>query len=204
MELSKIVIYVDGPTEEGALKVKFCKEYYNNPEFRYGPGNGVNYSVEGYAKNVAPKIIFNLNSNIQAVILIPDLEKREKKDGISFKRFAEKIKKTIVSVISEKCSFTEEYLNNVIYVCPSDIMFENWIISDVEGIKSNSLIKNDCMQMYYDGKNGSCVLKNIMKEKYKKTVHAQALYKYVNSEVGMKYSPSYSNFISTIYELISK
>lgn len=205
MELSKIAIFVDGPTEEGALKAKFCKDYKGqHPEFRYGPGNGVNYAIQGYANNVSSKIIFDLNRNIHVIVLIPDLEKRVQKCNINCDSFALQIKEAVVAAIAAKSSFNYEYLNSVIYVCPSDIMFENWIVCDVNGIKSHELIKDDSEQKIYEGLNGSSILNGMMTEKYKKTVHAKMLHKQVDSSRGSSNSSSYSNFTSTMAELIKR
>lgn len=205
MELSKIAIFVDGPTEEGALKAKFCKDYSGqHPEFRYGPGNGVDYAVQGYANNVASKIIFDLNRNIHVVVLIPDLEKRVQKHNIDCNSFAVQIKEAVVATIAAKGHFSEEYLNTVIFVCPSDIMFENWIVCDVQGIKSHELIKDDSKQEIYEGMNGASILNEMMTEKYKKTVHAKILYKQIDSSRGTMHSQSYSIFTNTVIELIEQ
>lgn len=205
MELSKIAIFVDGPTEEGALKAKFCKDYNGqHPEFRYGPGNGVDYAIQGYANNVASKIIFDLNRNIHVIVLIPDLEKRLQKCNIDCNSFAVQIKEAVVATIAAKSHFREDYLNTVIFVCPSDIMFENWIVCDVEGIKSHELIKDDSEQKNYEGMNGASILNGMMTEKYKKTVHAKILHKQVDSSRGPMYSTSYSIFTSTVIKLIEQ
>ena len=40
-------------------------------------------------------------------------------------------------------------------------MFENWIVCDLENIKSSKLIKDGVAQDFYDGQNGSSLLKGI-------------------------------------------
>ncbi len=204
MNINNIAIYVDGPTEEGALKAKFCKEFGIYPSFRYGPGNGVNYSIEGYANNVVPKIIVTLKTNISSIILMPDLETREKKCKLNISSFSSQLKSKIIELLICKTSYKKEYLEDVIFICPSDTMFENWIVCDIEGLKSNAFIKKEAKQDFYDGKNGSSILKHIMSTKYKKTVHAKLLHKCVNTDIGIRYSPSYDGFIKTINILVKK
>lgn len=204
MDLSYIAIYVDGPTEEEALKGWFCKHFQGkHPAFRYGPGNGVYYSVHGYASNVAPKIVQNLSTTIRQILIMPDFEKREKKLNVSLADFQLQLKSAIVCKCAEISKFTIEYLETVIHVCPSNIMFENWIICDVEGIKNNKLINIKGEQEQYDGRNGSHILSSMMEIKYKKTTHAKVLYKCVNPNVGTVNSPSYKQFYEKIIELYS-
>ena len=116
MELSKIAIYVDGPTEEGALTAWFHKYYYSKPEFRYGPGNGVDYSLKGYAKNVAPKVVQNLKSMIHQIIFIPDFEKRQQKYNMSFDKFLTDLRLEIITECTNISDFKEEYLREVLHV----------------------------------------------------------------------------------------
>ena len=203
MELSKIAIYVDGPTEEGALTAWFHKYYYSKPEFRYGPGNGVDYSLKGYAKNVAPKVVQNLKSTIRHIIFIPDFEKRQQKYNMSFDKFLTDLRLEIITECANISGFKEEYLKEVLHVCPSNIMFENWIICDVDGIKKNPDLNICGVCGDYDGRNGCSILSSMMDIKYKKTVHAKKLYKYVEPDRGMTYSNSYRLFCETINNLIA-
>ena len=204
MELSYLAIYVDGPTEEEALKGWFCKYFQGkHPAFRYGPGNGVHYAVQGYANNVAPKIVQNLKTEIRHILIMPDFEKREKKLNVTLDDFQEQLKSAIISKCAEISDFTVEYLETVIHVCPSNIMFENWIICDVDGIKHNKLIKITGDQEQYDGRNGSSILSSMMEIKYKKTTHAKVLYKCVDPNIGIVNSPSYKQFYEKIMELHS-
>lgn len=202
VDLSKIAIYVDGPTEEGALTAWFLKTYYSKPEFRYGPGNGVDYSIQGYAKNITPKVIQNLKSTIHHIIFIPDFEKRKVKHNITFENFIKDLKTELINTCVKISDFTEEYLNQVLHVCPSNIMFENWIISDIEGIQKNPEIVIKGNSDFYDGQNGCSILSSMMEVIYKKTIHAKKLYKYVEPERGTAYSESYRLFYETIKRLI--
>lgn len=203
MDLSKIAIYVDGPTEEGALTAWFYKHYNSKPEFRYGPGNGVDYSAKGYARNIAPKVVQNLKSNIHHIIFIPDFEKRQQKYNITFDDFIVNLTSEIISECINISSFKEEHLRNILHICPSNIMFENWIICDVEGIQNNPNLKINGKSDDYDGRNGCSVLSSMMEIKYKKTVHAKKLYKYVEPHRGALYSNSYKIFCETVNCLIA-
>lgn len=203
VDFNKIVIYVDGPTEEGALSAWFYKFYYSKPGFRYGPGNGVDYSIKGYAKNIAPKVIQNLKSTIRHIIFIPDFEKRKQKHNVSFDDFIKDLKSEIIIECLKISDFKAEYLNDVLHVCPSNIMFENWIICDIEGIKNNPEIKISGESGDYDGRNGCSILSSMMEIKYKKTVHAKKLYKYVEPKRGITFSNSYKTFCETIDYLVN-
>lgn len=201
MSLKNIAIIVDGPTEEGSLRSKFQMTHFDCPELRMGPGNGVNFTCVGYAKGVLPTVIYLLNSNIRAIILIPDLEKRK----IKFIKFASDLKSELIKLLLAETTFKEEYLNEIINVCPPDIMFENWIICDVESIKeNNTLINANVVQLEYDGRNGTSELQKIMTTKYKKTVHAKMLYKKTKDDASILNSPSYKNFLDNFNRLRDK
>lgn len=190
---------VDGPTEEGAIRAKFNKLYNYSPGFRQGPGNGINYSVKGYINGVLPTVINLLSSDTKMIILLPDLEKRK----TSILNFSNEIKKGLINEILKKTKYSETNLEKVIKVCPSNIMFENWIISDVEGIKTKGkLIKINSEQQSYDGKNGTKELEKIMSTKYKKTVHGKMLFKATRNDESAKNSPSYKLFVDAISDYI--
>lgn len=206
MEINDIAIIVDGPTETGCLEKMFQRFYYKTPAFRYSPGNGLDYTEEMYAKRVVPILIVLLSKNIQSVILIPDLEKRTKKKKTTLGRFSYDIKNCIIREILSKdnCKYSDVFLQERIQVCPSDIMFENWIISDIENIKKSQLIDVGLKQYLYDGQNGSVILSKSMANglTYKKTVHAKKLFNYVDVNVGITNSPSFNKFILTVKDCL--
>lgn len=204
MKVNNIAVIVDGPTEEMALKSMFYKKYSAVPIIRYGPGNGNQYSAETYAKKVIPTLIMLLRGSAYSIILIPDLEKRANKGNATIGKFACDIKKLIMQGILSAQKFKQQEIEQAIFVCPSDIMFENWIISDVEGIKKSGKIKNDIKQECFDGKNGSVLLDNMMvNTKYKKTIHAANLFKYVCIKTGALNSPSFKSVVETFEKLLS-
>lgn len=199
MELKKLLLIVDGPTEQGAIKAKFHKEFQDCPEIRNGPGNGINFTSDGYAKGVIGTVKFALSSKIHAIILLPDHEKRK----CTCSHFASELKKKIIDELTGSSKYKKEYLEEIIHVCPPNIMFENWIISDVEGIKDNtSLIDSNSIQQIFDGKNGASELNKMMKVKYKKTVHAQILFKHVRDSVSELNSASYKRFIACFKHML--
>lgn len=204
MDIKNIGIIVDGPTESCSLEKMFNKLYYKTPFIKFGPGNGLHYTEDCYAKKIAPTITVLLNRNVYSIILIPDLERREKKKKTSLSQFAKTLKECVVAEVLKSGQFSEDYLNDVIRVCPSNIMFENWIVADVEGIKASKLLKEDAEQDYYDGQNGASILDDMMVEKYKKTVDAQNLFKYVDSERGKVFSASFNEFMRVFDELLNK
>lgn len=201
MSLKNLAIIVDGPTEEGSLRTKFQMNYFDCPNFRIGPGNGITFTVEGYAKGVLPTLIFLLSSNVRAVILIPDLEKRKDAPAV----FGQNLKIEIIKFLLIETTYTNEYLNDVIFVCPPDIMFENWIISDIEGIKiDNALINPDAIQQMFEGKNGTNELQKVMTTKYKKTVHAKQFFKKTRDNISCGTSTSFKSFLDSFNELKEK
>jgi hypothetical protein len=201
MSLKNIAIIVDGPTEEGSLRTKFQMTYYDCPNFRFGPGNGITFTIEGYAKGVKPTLIYLLNSNVRAFILIPDLEKRK----VDISDFSISLKSEIIKLLLVETDFNEEFLTEVIHICPPNIMFENWIVSDVEGIKkNNNLIKTDANQAEFEGKNGTSELQRIMTTKYKKTVHAKMFYKKTRDNISSDNSSSFNVFIDNFNDLREK
>ncbi len=201
MSLKNIAIIVDGPTEEGSLRTKFQMTYFDSPNFRIGPGNGITFTIEGYAKGVLPTLIYLLNSNVRAVILIPDLEKRK----VDVSDFSRGLKSEIIKLLLVETQFNEVYLIEVIHICPPNIMFENWIVSDVEGIKeNNTLIKAEASQAEFEGKNGTSELQNIMTTRYEKTVHAKMFYKKTRDNISGDNSSSFKLFIDNFNDLREK
>ena len=205
MKIEEIAIFVDGKSEKLSLESHFKKYYGKSPKLVSGPGNGIKYSAELYAKRIAGDVVTVLNSSSHTVILVPDLEKREAKQNINCSKFGEQIKSAVIREIISiaKVQFKEEYLQEVIYVCPSDIMFENWIVCDIKGTEQSKLYNRTLAQSCFDGQNGANIIGKLMHpNKYKKVVHAYMLFKNVDPNIGISNSPSFECFISTIRSLI--
>lgn len=201
MALDRLLIVVDGPTETNSLKDCFEKLFYACPSIRLGPGNGETFTASGYAQGVCPTLMLELSSNTRAVILIPDREKRK----VASADFASTLKTEIINLLLNETQFGRDYLEKTIHVCPPDIMFENWIVSDVEGIKNNnSLINQDSKQDFFDGKNGAKLIGNMMVSKYKKTVHGPFLFKKTRHDISCQHSPSFKIFIECFNDMKQK
>jgi hypothetical protein len=200
--LNKLLLIVDGLSEEGALRSRFNMIYQNCPEIRHGPGNGIDYNEIGYAEGVLPTLIKGLSFNARAIILIPDLEKRSKRN-ISYENFSKNIKTECIKKLVSKTKFKKDHLEKTIFVCPPDIMFENWIVSDIHALSlSCELFDSEVEQEDFDGRNGAAILKRNMNCKYKKSVHARKLFNRTDFNNSRANSRSFSNFIDKFEELV--
>lgn len=203
MELNKISVFIDGISEEGALKAWFSKNFSSQcPNFVRTCGNGKDYSIETFIEKEFQKVLLCLSKNSRHIIFIPDFEKREK-NGMTLNTFITQLKAGMVEICASNSRFKPEQLNKILHFCSPNIMFENWIVADIDGIKQ-SIIKIKGEQQNYDGKNGSSVLRNMMGEvKYLKTTHAKILYKQVRGFVASQNSPSFKLFFDTIQGIAS-
>ena len=195
INLSRSLFIVDGPTEIYSFKGKFQKEFQFSPEFRKAGSNGISVSPEGYVDSILGTLILAFNSSFENVICILDREKRK----LNYFKLALKIKNKIIEKLSSRTHFSEEEINSKVYVFVSDICFENWIVADIEGIKTKDyLISQTAIQKNYDGKNGVTILKRLMLVPYKKTLHAPKLFKAVSFERAKNNSNSFQIFIDTL------
>jgi hypothetical protein len=109
--------------------------------------------------------------------------------------FAAEVRGALVHLIESDSHYSHGDVEEKLAVCVPDRMFENWIIADVEGIKQcEDLVKSSAKQTGFDGKNGTRVLKSIMKVPYKKTQHGPALFKHVSFQRAIMNSPSFRLF----------
>lgn len=201
MSLKKMMLIVDGPTEEGSIRKRFEKDYFESPEIRLGPGNGKDFSIKGYAQGVLPTLKFALSSNIRAIILIPDLEKRR----IDCERFMTQLKNECISELIKDSKFKKENLLDQIFVCPPNIMFENWIISDIDTVSNEcSEFESPITQELFDGTNGTSIIQKYINCKYKKTVHGPKFFKKTLFENSIQNSPSFELFWSIFNQLKEK
>ncbi len=199
--LPKILFVVDGITERLSLTKKFTKDFLRKPNTRLGPGNGINFTTTGYAKGVMPILMMALSSSFHYIILIPDLEKRK----VSFTEFAGQIKSACIDEMVSTGSYNVETLEEKIFVCPPDIMFENWIVSDITNVSEKSdEFSTTVIQENFDGQNGSRVLKKNMNIKYKKTVHGANFFCRTRFKHSKSNSKSFAHFIDTFHLLINQ
>ena len=83
-----------------------------------------------------------------------------------------------VNELLKDSKFKLETLMEQIHVCPPNIMFENWIVSDIATVSSScNEFKSVVNQDLFDGKNGTSILQKNMDCKYKKTVHGPKFFK---------------------------
>jgi len=192
IELEKAAFLVDGRTELSAIKAKFQKEFGLNPVIRLVNCNGKHVRPEGYANAASGTLLMLLRSSCKYIIIILDKEKRK----MGALKFAQLVKESVVETMASSGKFSKKDLALKIFVFVPDIMFENWIVADMEALKTHDFIlKSKAKQKYYDGQNGSSILSRIMKNPYKKTLHAKMLFKSIRFDVANKYSPSFNRFV---------
>ena len=202
MDLKKIAFIVDGPTEEGSLRDKFKMTHYCEPEIRLNPGNSENYKIEGFVNSVSPIILSLLKTKVRTVFFIPDFEKRKG----CVKKFNSELKKALIKHINSISDFTTEYLTKHLYVISPNIMFENWIVSDILSVKTKNseIFIEDVSQENFEGVNGTSILQRKMVVPYKKTIHGRKFFKLCNDSISMKNSESFYEFYTTVINEIEK
>lgn len=192
IDFSKTLLILDGPSDIRAITGKLQKEFANCPEFRKAPCNGHTVSPEGYVNGVLGIISLALNQSYIHIFCALDREKR----NISGVNLAKKIHKNLKDQILLNTKVTEDELDKKIKIVVADRMFENWIIADLEGIKTKKdLINTNVDQGLFDGKSGTNLLKKFMSVSYNKVQHAEQLFKAVSIETAVQNSPSFESFM---------
>lgn len=195
IDLNRTVLVLDGPSDIKAFTAKIQKEYGANPQFRKAPCNGHTVSPEGYVNGIRGIVNLALNGNYENILCILDREKRI----ISAAELAEKISQELIRLLEASSKFKIDELQAKIKVVVADRMLENWIVADVEGLKSKvDLIRQDAMQKQYDGQSGTNVLKGIMIKSYDKVRHAPVLFKAVSLERAAENSPSFNILMAVL------
>jgi hypothetical protein len=195
IDLNKTVFLVDGQTEIDAIRVRILENYYVKPQFRRVGCNGKDVTIQGYINASRGILLEVLRGSYLKIVIIVDKEKR----NISASDFADKLKKAIVKEISSNTRYKKEELEEKISILVPDIMFENWIVADIEGIKQeNILIKADARQDMFDGSCGAGKLESTMTCKYRKITHAPRLFRLVNFNTAQLYSPSFKLALETL------
>ena len=190
-DLAKTVFLVDGPTEIRAFKAKFAKDYTWKLALRQVGCNGKDVTPQGYANAALGILVVALKSRFTTILCVVDREQRSR----SATTFAGAVRDEMIETILRTNHFSRDHLEEKIFVCVPDRMFENWIVADVEGIKTYSdLVKPGAVQGDYDGQSGATVLKRIMKVRYRKTLHGPTLFKRVSFKRAKSNSPSFCRF----------
>lgn len=198
INVDRSCFFVDGVSDKEAIKQKFLKEYSCCPRFSLAKCNGKDVSASGYVSAIKPILDFELRKNTGLIVCVLDLEKRK----IGAVDFGRKIIDEIVRQFSGK--YDEPFLREVIRVFVADIMFENWIVADVDGIKvRGELVREDAAQECFEGKSGSTSLGRLMKVRYGKTEHASVLFKAVSFDVASENSKSFRLFKEELLDSIN-
>lgn len=192
INLSKTLFIVDGRTESLSFKDKFQKEFNSTTNFRKAVCNGKSVTAKGYVSAISGTLKLELNNSYIKIICVLDKERRK----MSSLSLAKSIKKEIINQLNTQ--FSQKELESKISVVVADTCFENWIIADIEGIKKTNMILPNVIQENYDGKSGVAILKKIMNIPYKKTIHGPKLFKIVDFDNAIKYSPSFNQLYKTI------
>jgi len=195
IDLSNTIFILDGSSDIHSVRQKIQKEYHCTPEFRKASCNGKDVSPEGYVNAVTGTLMLALSGSYRHIICIFDREKRQ----MSSQNLRAKVKGVIVTKLLETNQYSKTELSEKVYVFVPDIMLENWIVADVQGIKlKKELIRQNAKQEKYDGKSGSTTLKRMMKTNYHKTQHAPLLFKAVNFKRASINSPSFEAFYTAL------
>jgi hypothetical protein len=190
-DLREYVLIVDGQTEIKSFRAKFEKEYRCVPGIRKHPGGGGSISAQGYAHAASGVVFLCLRRKYVRIICVTDRENR-KKEGIDF---GIEIRDALINLVKSRGHYSREELEGKISVCVADRNFENWIIADIEGIRSlTDLVSDRAEQGSFDGKNGTVILKRIMRVPYRKLQHAPKLFKQVSFQRAATNSPSFKQF----------
>lgn len=191
INICDILFVVDGPSDAKSFKEKFCKIYKRHPGLRTVGCNGKDVDADGYANSSLGIILLALRGRYKYIFCILDKEERK----ISTKIFARGIKDAIIKKVLSCSKFSKDELESKINICIPDMMFENWIIADVKGIKrKKTLIETTARQINYEGKNGASRLDLMMLVKYKKTIHAPILFKSISFQRAKENSISFYYF----------
>lgn len=184
----KIGLILDGETEIKAIPQRLCEK---KCEFvkRKRRINGNTATI----KKISVECIKLLKSisatGVELTIIIIDREDKSETAAEMGKKISLEISKVFC------CNFI---------VVIADMMFENWLIADIEKIKLKypSLIKDNVKNTNYEGKHGEGEIKNNWKgeNKYKKTIHGPQFFKTIRIEEAKKNSQSFCLFITKLAE----
>lgn len=186
--VDRTVFLVDGQSEIRAIRDRVRKECGAVPGVRKVDCNGRNVCPQGYARRAAEIVRLCLRDRFNTVVCVVDREGRK----VSAERLAEKIRESLLEEVAE-------LRDDALYVCVPDIMFENWIIADVEGIRDSGLVSSEASQHSFDGEHGARMLTSFLTVTYRKTTHAPMLFGLVRRDVARMNSPSFQRFCGAVF-----
>ena len=188
LNLSKrhIGLIFDGKTEDKAIPSRLSEK---NCKFHKRIRNVNGKSVT--LKRISQQCIRLLNAldkrGVKLSFVIVDKEDRQE--------LALQIGKNLTSLIASG------YSGHFIVVV-ADIMFENWLVADIESIKAKypHLIKDNVTNSNRDGKHGEGIIQKSWKGdgKFRKTIHGPKFFKAIRIEEASNNSPSFNYFISQL------
>ena len=146
-------------------------------------------SYAAIAKHVA-SLMRTFPSVCKRCVIIMDREMRTAE--------REEIEEAIFSLIS-KDALGIGRIKEFHIVCP-DRMVENWILADVESIKTKKYIRSQAKQRNYEGKDGVREIKKLFVKgvSYDKVSHGVEMLGIINPEVARIHSGSFDKFISVV------
>lgn len=185
MNKRKIGFLVDGRTEKKALEQTLDKTEYEF-NIRVRNINGKSASLKSIAKQCVSQLKALREIHCQLTFIILDRETRIDE--------ASEIGQALTNMISQNYKQT-------FVVVVADIMFENWLVADIEQIKEKhpGLIKDRAINGKYDGKKGLKIIQQYWNQgKYKKIVHGPQFFKVIRKNEAIKNSPSFAYFIEQL------
>ncbi len=191
IDLDRTLFIVDGHTEYRALRLKFQNDYRKFLDIRRVNCNGKNVKPEGYANKAKGILLAAMKGHYTLIIFLIDRETKTRR----LEKFRNDLKKALISVILSGSRYRQDELEEKFQVCVPDRMFENWIVSDIDGIKrSHDFIVESATQQFFDGLSGTSILEKIMEIPYKKTQHGPELFNSTQFDVSKDNSPSFKRF----------
>jgi len=195
IDLQKTVFVVDGMTEIEAIRSKIQKEKGITVRIVKGICNGEDVDPKTYGTLLAPKILPLLSSNCKHIVIILDKEKR-KTEISKLKEFIKSEVYKNIKVLDKNIS--KDAFNESINLIIADIMFENWILSDILSVREKypNEFKKDVQQICFEGRSGSALLKSLLSKKsYNKVIDGPKYFKAINFNIGKRNSNSFNSFI---------
>jgi len=182
----KVGLVFDGETEERAFPLRLCHkscDYYK----RRRTINGKSATLDKIAN--------------ESIDILKALDKRGAEISFLIIDREEKALSALDMGIEITRLINLKYTGQFIVIV-ADIMFENWLVADIENLKVKfpDLFKESALNGNHDGKHGEKIIKENWKGegKFKKTFHGPQFFKYIRIKEAIKNSPSFDYLISQL------
>ena len=181
----RIGLIFDGETEKKAIPSRLCQKTCKfHPLKRKINGNAA--TLRGISRECI-KFLSALNRRgVKLSFVIVDREDKQES--------ASEMGQKLTNLIAD------EYSGHFVVVV-ADMMFENWLVADIEQIKMkySDLIRSEVKNFNRDGKHGEAIIKKAMHpDRFKKTVHGPKFFKAIRINEAIKNSPSFDYFIGQL------